>query len=171
MSGSKDYMDFHVGDQVVHASYGPGEIVQLDEKELAGRKHKYYVVQIKDLTLYVPADQAENTSLRTPTPPSQFKTLFAIMTGTGETLSENRLERKAQLTEVMRDGTLESICRVIRDLTYYSRSKKLSETDSALLERARNFLLTEWQVSLDVPYSQAERDLRQLLDESHSPGK
>ena len=161
-------MDFQVGDQVVHASYGPGEIVQLDEKVLSGRKHKYYVVQIKDLTLYVPADQETNTSLRTPTPASQFKSLFAIITGDGESLSENRLERKAQLTEVMRDGTLESICRVIRDLTCYSRTKKLSETDSALLERARNFLLTEWQVSLDVPFSQAEKDLKQLLNESRS---
>jgi RNA polymerase-interacting CarD/CdnL/TRCF family regulator len=164
-------MDFQVGDQVVHSSYGPGEIVQMDEKVLSGHKHKYYVVQIKDLTLYVPADEETNTSLRTPTPASQFKSLFAIMSGAGDALSENRLERKAQLTEIMRDGTLVSICRVIRDLTYYSRTKKLSETDAALLERARNFLLTEWQVSLDVPYSKAEQDLRQLLADSHPKSK
>lgn len=160
-------MDFQVGDQVVHASFGPGEIVQLDEKVLSGRKCKYYVVQIKDLTLYVPVNESAKSSLRSPTSAREFKKLLRILNSDGEALSENRLERKAQLSEILRDGTLESVCRVIRDLIHFSRAKKLSETDAALLERAKNFLLTEWQVSLSVPYSQAEQELRQLLTESH----
>lgn len=159
-------MDFQVGDQVVHASFGPGEIVQLDEKVLAGCKRKYYVVQIKDLTLYVPVDESGISSLRSPTPADKFKKLLRMLNSDGEPLSENRLERKAQLSQVLRDGSLESICRVIRDLLSYSRTKKLSETDVALLERAKNFLLTEWQISLSVPYSQAERDLNHLLKEN-----
>ncbi len=156
-------MDFQVGDQVVHASFGPGEIVQLDEKVLSGCKRKYYVVQIKDLTLYVPADESGASSLRSPTPAGKFKKLLRIITSDGEPLSENRLERKAQLSQLLRDGSLESVCRVIRDLMYYRRNKKLSETDIALLERAKNFLLTEWQVSLSVPFAQAERDLNHIL--------
>lgn len=161
-------MDFQVGDQVVHASFGPGEIVQLDEKVLSGRKCKYYVVQIKDLTLYVPVNESAKSTLRSPTPAREFRRLLRILNSEGEALSENRLERKAQLTQVLRDGTLQSVCRVIRDLIHYSRTKKLSETDAALLERAKNFLLTEWQVSLSVPYSQAEQELRQLLTESRN---
>ena len=69
-------MDFQVGDRVVHWSYGPGEIIQMDEKELSGRKSLYYVVQIKDLTLWVPVDATDAASLRYPTPASDFDTLF-----------------------------------------------------------------------------------------------
>lgn len=160
-------MDFHVGDQVVHWSYGPGEIIQVDEKEISGHKSLYYVVQVKDLTLWVPIAQADTASLRYPTPASDFDSLFAIINSPGEPLSDNRLERKAQLSEMMRDGKLESICRVIRDLAYYSRTKKLSESDQVLLERAQNFLLNEWEISLSVSYTEAERDLKHMLQESH----
>ena len=160
-------MDFQIGDRVVHWSYGPGEIIQVDEKELSGRKSLYYVVQIKDLTLWVPVDAADTASLRYPTPASDFDTLFAIMSSPGEPLSENRLERKARLCEMMRDGKLESICRVIRDLAYFNRTKKLSESDQSILERAQSFLLNEWEISLSVSYIQAERDLKHLLQESH----
>jgi len=164
---SEQLMDFQIGDRVVHWSYGPGEIIQVDEKELSGRKSLYYVVQIKDLTLWVPVDAADTASLRYPTPASDFDTLFAIMSSPGEPLSENRLERKARLCEMMRDGKLESICRVIRDLAYFNRTKKLSESDQSILERAQSFLLNEWEISLSVSYTQAERDLKHLLQESH----
>lgn len=160
-------MDFQVGDRVVHWSYGPGEIIQVDEKELSGHKSLYYVVRIKDLTLWVPVNAADAASLRYPTPARDFDTLFAIISSPGEPLSENRLERKAQLSEMMRDGRLESICRVIRDLAYFNRTKKLSESDLSILERAQSFLLNEWEISLSVSYTQAERDLKHLLQESH----
>ncbi len=159
-------MDFHVGDQVVHWSYGPGEIIQLDVKVLSGRKSHYYVVQIGDLTLWVPIKESGESSLRLLTPPSRFKQLFAILRSPGETLAGDRMERKQQLSERMRDGQLESICRVIRDLSLFKQTQKMSEMDTAILNRAQTFLLTEWVRSLSVPLSQATEELQQLLAES-----
>ena len=37
---------FQVGDQVIHWVYGLGEIVDLDEKVLAGESASYYVLQV-----------------------------------------------------------------------------------------------------------------------------
>jgi RNA polymerase-interacting CarD/CdnL/TRCF family regulator len=156
-------MQFQVGDKVVHWAYGPGEIVRLDEKELSGLTAEYYVVQIKDLTLWVPVEDTDNPSLRSVTPATQFEVLVEILTSPAEPLSQDRLERKNQLSEAMRDRTVESICRVIRDLSSFSQVKKLNDNDNAVFERARDMLLNEWTISLSVPFLQAQQTLHEIL--------
>lgn len=157
-------MNFEVGDQVVHWTYGPGEVIQLDEKVLSGQKENYYVVQIRDMTLFVPISDERQTSLRLPTPSGEFESLFSILKSPEEPLSSDRWERKNQLMAQMKDGRLDSICRVIRDLVAFRRAKKLNDFDSAILERAQNFLLNEWQISLGIPRAEAERELHVLLE-------
>lgn len=159
-------MAFQVGDQVIHWVYGLGEIIRIDEKILAGKSGKYYVVQIRDLTLWVPINAAGENCLRFPTPAKDFRKLFGLLSSPGESLSTDRYMRKTQLTELMKDGTLESICRVVRDLMHYKQTNKINENDNTILVRAKNFLLNEWSVALSVPVQQAERELTNLLETS-----
>lgn len=161
-------LPFQVGDKVVHWSYGPGEIIQLDKKSLSGRMTQYYVVQVRDLTLWVPVDGADQHILRPPTSVNEFEKLFKILRGPGEKLSDDRYERKTQLTELLRDGTLKSVCRAIRNLSSHGYRKKLNDYDAALLERARKFLLDEWRISLSVSLSDAENQLESLLEEGRA---
>ncbi len=154
---------FQVGDQVIHWMYGLGEIIQLDEKVLSGHIGNYYVVQIRDLTLWVPQNETGENSLRFPTPAENFKKLFRILSSPGEPLSDDRFIRKTQLTELLKGRTLESICRVVRDLVSYKRTNKINESDNSILNHASKFLLNEWSVALSVPLPQAEHELRSLL--------
>ena len=154
---------FHVGDQVIHWMYGLGEIIQLDEKTLAGHTIQYYVLQLIDLTLWVPIDEAGEGHLRYLTPAKDFQRLFQILASPAEPLSTDRHERKMQLAERLKDGKLESVCRVVRDLAFLKQTKKMNDNDSSFLERARKFLLNEWSVALSVPVRQAETKLLELL--------
>jgi RNA polymerase-interacting CarD/CdnL/TRCF family regulator len=156
-------MDFQVGDKVVHWVYGPGEIINLEEKVLSGHTTLYYVVQVNDLTLWVPSDEQGKRSMRFPTPASEFEDLFVLLRSPGDPLPNDRLERKLELSERLKDGTLESICRVIRDLHLFRLTQKFNESDTSTLERAQKFLLSEWRISLSVPAAQAEKELKQLL--------
>ncbi len=159
-------VSYQVGDQVIHWNYGLGEIIQLDEKALSGHTGRYYVVQMPDLTLWVPLNKTGEQSLRLPTPARDFKRLFRILASPGEALSTDRHARKVQLMERLKDGTLESVCRVVRDLVCHKRTNSLNENDNTMLERARNFLLKEWGAVLSVPVQQAELELGNLLDSS-----
>ncbi len=165
-SGLEQKMIFHVGDQVIHWSHGPGEIIQLDEKELSGHTSQYYVVKLRDMMLWVPVEETEHC-LRLPTPANDFPKLFQILACPGEPLSADRLERKTQLTDQMKDGTLESVCLVVRDLTFHKRVKKMNDYDNAILERATDLLLHEWSVALSVSLQQADRKLKELLGEEN----
>jgi RNA polymerase-interacting CarD/CdnL/TRCF family regulator len=49
-------MEFLTGDPVIHWTYGLGKIVRQEERTFSGVKKLYYAVQIRDLTVWVPAD-------------------------------------------------------------------------------------------------------------------
>ena len=156
-------MEFHVGDPVMHWTYGLGNIIGLEERSISGEKNLYYKVGIKDLTLWVPADGQVGNRLRPPTSAAGFKNLFSILAGSGEPLPDDRHERKLQLVEWLKDGRAESLCRVIRDLSTYQQVRPLNETDQNLMKRARNALLGEWGFVLSVSVMDAETELRRIL--------
>lgn len=157
---------FQVGDKVIHWVYGLGEIINLDKKVLDGHADMYYVVQIRDLTLWVLMNGAADNSLRYPTSPNEFPEIFRLLASPGESLSTNSFIRKNQLMEILQNRTLESICQVIRDLTYYKQNNKINENDNSTMERARNFLLDEWSTALCISTQQAEHELKGLLKSS-----
>lgn len=159
-------MQFRIGDKVVHGMYGPGEIIRLEEKDLGAGIEMCYVVQVKDLTLWVPVERATPSNLRGLTSPDAFAELFEVLRAAPQPISPDRFERKTQLTERLRDGTTRSVAEVVRDLNHYRRIKKMNDVDNSILERAHSFLISEWGLAFSISPSQAERELKSLLDES-----
>ncbi len=157
-------LEYQVGDTVVHANYGLGEVVKMDEKLIHERQSLCYVVRIRDLTIWVTVDPHGKTTLRAPTPEGDFKELFQILQSPGEPLPDDRFERKTELAERMKEGDLASICAVIRDLISFQHEKKLNDNDKLTLERAQNFLLSEWAYSWSISRAQAEHELARLLE-------
>lgn len=158
-------MNFYKGDMVMHWAYGIGQIVNLEERALAGAKAVYYVVQVQDMTVWVPADSKVGSRLRPPTPKFRFQRLLHILSSPSQPLPEDRLERKARLQELLQDGTPESLCQVIRDLSAYHKklAKPLNDNDHMVLKQSRNTLLGEWGFVLAVTHAQAEHELHRLL--------
>ncbi len=156
-------MGFKVGDQVIHWTYGMGEIVLIEEKIIHGRPTNCYVVEISDMTIWVPINDRGPKSLRKPTPPKDFDKLFAILASPGETLQEDRMQRKNQLMDRLRDGQLASICQVVRDLTHFQRNTKLNDQERSILDRATKSLLAEWTHSLGISINQAHQAMDSML--------
>lgn len=158
-------MSFHIGDKVIHWTYGLGEIAQIEEKPINGQLTNCYVFQTSDMSIWIPIDEMQQHSLRMPTPPDEFVRLYAILKSPGEQLQDDRVLRKNQLMTQMRDGQLASICKVVRDLTHFKRNGKLNDQERYILERAEKSLLTEWTYSLGLPLSQAQQAMTSLLGE------
>jgi RNA polymerase-interacting CarD/CdnL/TRCF family regulator len=158
-------MSFYKGDMVMHWAHGIGQIVNLEERALSGAKAVYYVVQVRDMTVWVPADSKVESRLRPPTPKSRFERLLAILSSPSEPLPEDRLERKTRLLELLQDGRPESLCQVLRDLSAYQKhlGKPMNDNDQMVLKQARNTLLGEWGFVLSITHAQAEHELFRLL--------
>ena len=156
-------MNLNIGDPVIHWVYGFGKILRTEEKNLPGQASLYYVVQVKDLTIWVPSDEELKNRLRLPTPEKQFDRLFDILSSPGEPLSQDRLERKTHLLEEQKNATAEANCRIIRDLSSRQKESQLNDHDTAVLKRTQYSLLSEWTYSLSVPLAEAEDELHRLL--------
>jgi RNA polymerase-interacting CarD/CdnL/TRCF family regulator len=156
-------MNIHVGGPVIHWVYGFGEILRLEEKNLPGQASHYYVVQVKNLTIWVPADKELTNRLRVPTPEGQFNRLFDILSSPSEPLSKDRLERRTHLQEEQKNASAEANCRIIRDLSSRQQEAQLNDHDLLVLKQTRDSLLSEWTYSLSIPLAVAENELHRLL--------
>jgi RNA polymerase-interacting CarD/CdnL/TRCF family regulator len=87
-----------------------------------------------------------------------------ILSSPTEDLLEDRVERKKQLSDQLKDGQLSSICRVVRDLKSYQHKSKLNDQERSILERAVNSLLTEWTFSLGTTQIQAHQAMESMLE-------
>ena len=156
-------MKFREGDTVMHWTYGLGQIIRLEERNLSGFNTLYYAVQIRDMTVWVPSDGELQNRLRAPTSKSGFNELIAILSNPGEPLPEDRQERRAQLLGFLRDGSTQSLCHIIRGLHVYRKIRPLNDSDQSILKQARNSLLGEWGFVLSLTPAEAEHELNHWL--------
>jgi RNA polymerase-interacting CarD/CdnL/TRCF family regulator len=156
-------MKFHQGDTVMHWTYGLGQVLCLEERDVSGLKTLYYAVQIRDMTIWVPSDDELQHRLRLPTPESGFKELIAILSNPGEALPDDRQERRTVLLELLRDGRTQSLCQIVRGLHAYQKVRALNESDQSILKQARSALLGEWGFVLSMTPAQAEHELHHWL--------
>jgi len=157
-------MQFKVGDKVVHRVHGVGEITDIHERTLSDQSVLYYMLQVRDLTIWVPVTDAENHSLRNPTPKLEFEKMIEILDAPGDDLSLDRLERKIHLTEQLKSGSIEGTFKVVRDLAKYRHIKKLNDQDAVIFARAEKLLVEEWGLAMSVSHSEAENALRRRLE-------
>lgn len=156
-------MELKTGDWVMHCAHGLGQIIGLEEQVNNGKTIVYYMVQLTDLTIWVPADENLKNRLRYPSTKDEFQKGLSILTSKAESLPTDRRQRTLQLQEAMKDGRTESLCRVIRDLQAVRGKKTWSEYDSTILKRAQKALSSEWSYVNSISPKEAEIQLNQSL--------
>jgi RNA polymerase-interacting CarD/CdnL/TRCF family regulator len=161
-------MSFQIGDKVIHVVQGFGEVINIESKEVSGVTAEYYVVKTRALLLWIPIIKQIKDSLRLPTSKNDFGTLLDILRSHNLPFSKNRNERKLQIHNMLTSGATDSICGLIRDLSFCRKNQKLNDTDTYIYKSAVGKLIDEWIYSMSIPQSQAIGELNILLDESYS---
>lgn len=158
-------MTFAVGDKVVHRYHGPGRITRLDHVQAQNETRDCYVVDMgRGLVVWVPIDGMSEQCLRPPLTAPAISALADILRSPAQPLKPVSREREQQIKLLMKDGSPQVLCSIVRDLTAYTASRVPTAHDAAVLERARGILLAEWQIATDAPDAAAEVDA--LLRES-----
>ena len=56
---------FNVGDKIVYPMHGAGTIDSIEEKNILGEKHNYYIIKMPgEVKVMVPTDKAEEVGVR-----------------------------------------------------------------------------------------------------------
>jgi RNA polymerase-interacting CarD/CdnL/TRCF family regulator len=124
------------------------------------------MIQIGDLTIWVPADENIATRLRYPKNPEDFQQLITMLTSTPEILPIDRRQRNQHLLELLKDGRAESLCRALRDMSAIRKQRTWGDYDRDLMKRIQKAFISEWSFVLSVNPHDAEVELQKMLAEN-----
>jgi RNA polymerase-interacting CarD/CdnL/TRCF family regulator len=156
-------MEFKTGDWVVHCTQGLGQVTAIEKRSFGEQNILYYQVQIGDLTIWVPTDDNLGKRLRKPASQSDFSHLLTMLKNPPETLPIDRRQRNQYLIELLKDGSAETLCKVIRDLTAIRKERTWSEYDKEIMRRVQKSLIGEWSFIFSINPHDAEDELQKLL--------
>jgi len=161
-------MMFAVGDKVVHPDHGAGIVTAIEQLDVLDEFNHYYVISpiASQMRLLVPIRNAEQIGLRPAVNTNALSKTLAILQGPPNSLPEDYKERQAQIQEQLRSADLESVCTVVRDLTWLRQMSGLTARDSELLQRATVLLAGEFALVKGVALEEAERELQITLHQS-----
>ena len=157
-------MQFKAGDCVVHPAYGVGNIVRLEERQLAEAEMRlYYVLAVDKSTVWVPVNSQGVAGLRELTPKRELDQYRSLLKSRPVLLDRDHHKRRLEINERLKQGSFRVLCEVVRDLTAYGWYKPLSEIDAASLQKMREGLCREWAAAAGVAISEASQEVEALL--------
>ena len=155
--------EFTKGDWIVHLYHGVGQIKGVEKKLLNGKVHTYYKVKTYNSILWIPVDNANNDRIRPLSTEEELDEALRSLKKTPHEMDPNHTKRKSRIRDVKSDGSLLSICRLVRDLSARRIENKLNATEQRALQRLEDRLVREWSVCKNIEVGEATQRLNEML--------
>jgi RNA polymerase-interacting CarD/CdnL/TRCF family regulator len=157
-------MEFRSGDDVVHPNFGVGNIVRLEERELATSGMRwYYVLAIGTAMVWMPVQADGSTTLRAVTRQQDLEQYRTMLSSQPTLLNRDFKKRHLDLIERLTHSTFQVMCEIVRDLTALGWDRPMGETDTTLLKRIRDNLWREWAAATGQSTQEAIQEVEALL--------
>ena len=154
---------YKVGDKVVYPHHGAGTVVKRESREVLGEKREYLTIQIlhNDMTVNVPADNADTVGLRKVINMDTVKEVVKALTGNGTTMPKNWNRRFKHNRDKMKTGDIFELAEVVRNLALRDHDKGLSTGEKQMFVKAKKILISE----LMYAKSMDEEETSEWLDD------
>ncbi len=136
---------FRLNEFVVYPAHGVGQIVAIEEQEVAGFKLELFVINFsKDkLTLRVPTSKVTGVGMRKISDPDAARRSLDILTGRAR-VKRTMWSRRAQEYETkINSGDINAIAEVVRDLYRSEAQPEQSYSERQLYEAALDRMVRE----------------------------
>jgi CarD family transcriptional regulator len=136
---------FKLNEFVVYPAHGVGQIVAIEEQEVAGFKLELFVISFsKDkLTLRVPTSKVSGVGMRKISDPDTARRSLEILTGRAR-VKRTMWSRRAQEYETkINSGDINAIAEVVRDLYRSEAQPEQSYSERQLYEAALDRMVRE----------------------------
>jgi RNA polymerase-interacting CarD/CdnL/TRCF family regulator len=160
----KQALRFKIGDWIVHAYYGVGEVVDILEKDLDGAREIYFRVSAAEIEYWLPNDKADAEHIHPIRTKKEFDQAIKIMSKPPVLISEPPNRSKRLIYERWLDGSLPARAALLRDLYGRNNKKELSYDEKKTFEKAENYFIDEWIISNpSLSRTQAKQKLKEAL--------
>src|SRR6188472_4137000 len=157
---------FKAGEMAVHPAHGVGEVEQIEELDLGGRKTACYVIKIRDtgLKVMVPTEAAPRVGLRPVMKKKEAQKILDILRAPEVAVDVQPWNSRFRAyTEMLKSGLPTEIAKVLRDMYRLKFDKDLSFGERRLLDQARSLLVQELALAKKVPPSTMEGEIQQIF--------
>jgi CarD family transcriptional regulator len=144
MSKSKK-PDFRPNEYVVYPAHGVGQIISIEEQQIAGISLELFVISFeKDkMTLRVPTDKAVQIGLRSLSSPDVILRAMTTLKGKAKVKRAMWSRRAQEYEQKINSGDLIAIAEVVRDLHRNDDQREQSYSERQLYEAALERLTRE----------------------------
>jgi len=163
---------FKTNEFVVYPAHGVGQILAIEEQEIAGAKLELFVINfIKDkMTLRVPTAKVANVGMRKLSEPALVKRALETLKGRAR-IKRTMWSRRAQEYEAkINSGDIVAIAEVVRDLYRSESQPEQSYSERQLYEAALDRLSREIAVVQHVTETEAVKEIESQLVKSPRRG-
>ena len=159
---------FKVNEYIVYPAHGVGQIMAIEEQEVAGYKLELFVINfIKDkMTLRVPTAKVANVGMRKLSDPALVKKALETLKGRAR-VKRTMWSRRAQEYEAkINSGDIVAIAEVVRDLYRSESQPEQSYSERQLYEAALDRLSREIAVVQHSTETEAVKEIEAQLAKS-----
>jgi CarD family transcriptional regulator len=144
MSKSKK-TEFRPDDYVVYPAHGVGQIMSIEQQEIAGITLELFVISFeKDkMTLRVPTDKATEIGMRSLSTPDVISKAMVTLKGKAKVKRAMWSRRAQEYEQKINSGDLIAIAEVVRDLHRNDEQREQSYSERQLYEAALERLTRE----------------------------
>jgi CarD family transcriptional regulator len=163
---------FKTNEFVVYPAHGVGQILAIEEQEIAGAKLELFVINfIKDkMTLRVPTAKVANVGMRKLSDPALVKKALETLKGRAR-VKRTMWSRRAQEYEAkINSGDIVAIAEVVRDLYRSESQPEQSYSERQLYEAALDRLSREIAVVQHSTETEAVKEIESQLAKSPRRG-
>jgi CarD family transcriptional regulator len=157
---------FKVGDNAVYPAYGVAVVKKIEEREVGGKKKKFYVLQTVEnaMTLMVPTENAELVGLREIISTKEVNKVYSILKKRDVKIDQTTWNRRyREYMEKIRTGSVYEIAEVLRNLFLLRHSKDLSFGERKMLDQAKHLLVKEISLAKKANEAQIEQEIQTIF--------
>jgi CarD family transcriptional regulator len=159
---------FCPGDKIFHPLHGAGTIESIVVNKVDGTQREYYVLRIPTdgMVVMVPVLNCETIGVRAIVSKDQAVDVLDSLRTLDTGMSHNWNRRYRENMDRIRSGDLTEVCRVIKGLMSRSGMRGLSSGERKMLISAKQILISEMVLALEMTFDQVEARIDLAMKET-----
>lgn len=156
---------FSIGDYIAHPMHGAGVIDGIVSKRIDGADREYYVLKLPvgDMLVLVPVVGCENIGVRQIISADEARQVLAAFPGIDVSMTQNWNKRYRENMVKIKSGNPMDVAEVVKGLMARDSERGLSTGERRMLHSAKQILISEIVIALNLTYEQVELQLNACM--------
>jgi CarD family transcriptional regulator len=174
---ARSEIQFKVGDKAVYPAQGVAEVVNIEEKDIAGNRQRFYVLRIldrqrfyvlrildTDRKIMVPVSNASAVGLRQVISEQEIREIFDILRERTIAFDNQTWNRRYRgFMDKIKTGSIYDVAEVLRDLYRLKTDKQLSFGERRMLDTARTLIVKEIAIARNQTEEQVKTEIEAIF--------